>query len=56
MPTSHVEEARNVGDEFPPLIAFPRQSAVQPELSAQAYGAHGAHVSHAIFSRCDGRP
>jgi hypothetical protein len=49
MAAGDVEEARHIGNIFAALVALPRQPAVQAELAALAYGAHGANVSHPIL-------
>src|SRR5262249_9890797 len=54
MAFGHVEEPCHIGNILATLVALPRESAVQPELPALAYGAHGANMGHAVLPCCDG--
>src|SRR5262245_20285447 len=49
MPARDLEEPRHVGDIFAALVAFPGKPAIEPELAALAYGAHGANVAQAFL-------
>jgi drug/metabolite transporter (DMT)-like permease len=49
MSARRVEEPRHIGNIFAALVAFPRKPAFKPQLSPQAYGAHGANISHVLL-------
>src|SRR5262249_40377617 len=56
MAARHVPEALDVCDELVSFCAFPRQHAVQAELTALADGAHGTNVGHdTLPDRCRAR-